>query len=217
MAWLESLTTPAGVFVATDQLAKLVSDVCWQHRIRVPEQVAILGADNDQALLEMCNPALSSIDTNGVRVGFEAAALLDGLMAGRRVGQRTVRIPPQGVVLRRSTDLLAIDDDVVAEAVRFIHTHRNRPITVKQVVSELSVSRRSLELRFSRSLRRTPWQEIRRSQIEHVKQMLRETDLPVQDLARSSAFGNSRRLSTIFRQETGATPTGYRRKHRAGT
>jgi len=215
--WIESLPTPVGVFAVNDELAKVVADVCWERGLMVPEQVAILGADNDVPLLEMCNPGVSSLDIDGVRVGFEAAALLDRLLAGDAAPDAAVLIPPRGVVTRRSTDVLAVQDPHVAAALRTIREHADLPITVAEVVAGLPVSRRAFEQRFKAAVGRTPWQEIRRAQVERVKMLLRETDLPVQRITELSAFCDPRRLCTVFREETGGTPTAYRKRFREQT
>jgi len=208
--WLEGLPRPVGILAATDELAKIIADVCWQHGIAVPEEVAVLGVDNDEPLLEMANPALSSIDVDAFRIGYEAAAMLDELLQGNVEGTPVRTVAPRGVVTRRSTDILAVDDPDVAAALRYMRSHWNEPITVKQVVDMLSVSRRAFEKRFIKRVGRTPWQEIRRTQVEYVKQLLRDTDLPIQRIADLSAFCDPRRLSNVFREETSMTPRTYR-------
>lgn len=212
IGWLQELPRPVGIFAATDELAKVLADVCWEEKIPVPEQVAILGTDNDESLLAMTNPALSSIDIDAVRIGYEAAGLLASLMEGHSPPPEPIRIPPKSVITRRSTDILAIQDQDVAAALRIIHERRHQSLTVKEIVFKLAVSRRSFERRFENHLGRSPWQEIRRTQIEYVKQLLAENEYPIQTIAKMSAFGDPRRLSNVFRAETGMTPSAYRKR-----
>ena len=140
--------------------------------------------------------------------------MLDRLLAGEKSPAVPLLLPPRGVVVRQSSDLLAIADPDVAAAVRYIRDHGSRPIRVADVLDVVPVSRRGLERQFRKVLRRGIWEEIRRSHLERGKALLAGSAIPMSEVARRSGFTDSRQLSVVFRQETGLTPTAYRRQFR---
>ena len=211
-AWLEALPKPVAIFCDNDERALLVSEACYVAGIDVPNQVAILGVDNDPYLGPLGYPALSSIAIPARKVGFEAAALLNRLMMGGRAPSEPIRVPPIGVISRRSTDLLAIDDPYLASAVRFIRENAALPIDVSDVVGQVPISRRTLEKLFRDRLGRSPLEEIRRMRILKAQQLLASTDLTVDTIAEQSGFGSGSWLSANFRDTCGITPGAYRRQ-----
>ncbi|MCC5829151.1 MAG: XylR family transcriptional regulator [Phycisphaeraceae bacterium] len=215
MAWLEGLDKPIGVIGANDMRARHLLAACQWAGIAVPEQVAIIGVDGDEVLCETAVPALSSIGIDFERLGYEAAALLDRLMRGERAPQRPILLPPMGVIERQSTDILAIADPDLAHAVRLIREHASDDdLTIKRVLAEVPVSRRSLERRFREVLGRTPQAEITRIRVEQARRLLARSDLPMPQVAARSGFRSAARLAVVFHRETGQTPTAYRRHHR---
>jgi LacI family transcriptional regulator len=210
--WLRSLPKPIGVLASTDSRALQILAGCRTLAIPVPTSVAVLGVDNDDVFCELANPPLSSIALSTQHIGYEAARLLDRLMAGERPPQRQILVPPAGVVPRRSSDLPAILDADVAAAVRYISLHVQDDLQVADLLREIPLSRRSLEQRFQKALGRTPAAEIRRAQIEVARQILTQTEEPMARVALASGFSNAKQLSASFRQETGVTPTAYRRR-----
>jgi LacI family transcriptional regulator len=212
--WLRGLPKPIGVLASTDSRALQVLAVCRTLAIAVPTSVAVLGVDNDDVFCELANPPLSSIALSTQQIGYEAARLLDRLMAGEKPPQRQILIPPAGVVPRRSSDLPAILDADVAAAVRYISLHVQDDLQVADLLREVPLSRRALEQRFVKALGRTPAAEIRRAQIEVARQLLTQTEEPMARVALASGFSNAKQLSAGFRQETGVTPTAYRRRAR---
>ena len=215
--WLSDLPRPVGILASHDIQGVQVSEACLRGGLRVPEEVAIVGVDDDDLLCEMARPSLSSVALPGERIGHEAARLLDLLLtgSGSPAPKANLRLPPLGVVARGSSDVLAIDDVDVAAAVRFIRSHSQEPIRVVEVLDEVSVSRRSLERRFRGALGRGIGEEIRRSRIERAKRLLSETEMPILHVATNSGFSEAKHLSVGFRQVTGMTPTEYRRRSRA--
>jgi LacI family transcriptional regulator len=209
--WLLSLPRPVGVMACYDIRARHVLDACRRVGLAVPDQVAVVGVDNDEFLCNLTDPPLSSVAPDTRRTGYEAAALLDRLMSGRerRRGQ-AVFVDPLGVVARRSTDVLALGDPDISAAVRFIREHAWEGIAVKDLLEKVPLSRRVLEGRFSKLLGRTPHDEIARVRFERVRQLLRETTLPLAEIARRSGFRNAEYLATAFRREFGASPNEYR-------
>lgn len=212
-AWLQPLPRPVGIMACYDIKGQQLLDVCRNLDIAVPEQVAVIGVDNDHLICELCMPPLSSVIPNTHRTGYLAADLLDQLMRGKRVRQLTHRIEPVGILTRRSTDTLAIEDRDVAAALRFIREYACDGIHVGQVLRAVPLSRRVLESRFVKLLGRTPHEEITRVKIERVKQLLRETELPIKAVAQRTGFSSEDYLSVAFKRVVGCAPSEFRRRH----
>lgn len=210
---LGSLPRPVGLFACNDRWGWWAGLECRAFGWRVPEDVAIVGVDNDVIMCQLCHPPLSSVATPSVRIGYEAAALLARLMAGEKPPNGPVVVAPNGVVTRQSSDVLAVDDEVVADALRYIRDHGSEPINVGSVVDYLAVSRRRLEQRFRSVLGRTPADEIRRVRIERACKLLATTDVSLSAIAMECGFSDAPRLTKVFRRETGTTPSEFR--HRA--
>lgn len=211
--WLQALPRPVGIMAASNGVARSIIAWCKAADLRVPDDVAVLGVDRDE-INDAINPPLSVVDPDHRRVGAEAAALLHRMINGEPPPAETIRIPPRGVEVRQSTDVLAIDDADVVDALRFIRARATEPLSVINVLCNVPVARRSLERRFRKHVGHSPWREIRRTQVEHIKKLLVETDLSMTELTAASAFCDPRRMCTIFREETGLTPTAYRKQHR---
>ena len=195
-----------------DIRARHVLDACRRAGLAVPDEVAVVGVDNDTFLGDLTDPPLSSVAPDTRRTGYEAAALLDRLMSGReRQRGQAIFVEPLGVVTRRSTDVLALGDADVSAAVRFIREHACDGIAVKDVLEQVPLSRRVLEGRFRKLLGRTPHDEIARIRLERVRQLLRETRLPLSDIAARSGFRTAEYLATAFRREFGTSPDAYRK------
>ncbi len=210
--WLLSLPRPVGVMASYDIRARHVLDACRRVGLAVPDEVAVIGVDNDEFLCNLTDPPLTSVAPDTRRTGYEAAALLDRLMAGKeRQRGQAIFVEPLGVITRRSTDVLALDDADVSAAVRFIRQHACEGIAVKDLLDEIPLSRRVLEGRFRKLLGRTPHDEIARVRFERVRQLLRETTLPLADIARRSGFRNAEYLTTAFHRSLGMTPHSYRK------
>jgi LacI family transcriptional regulator len=214
--WLRDGGFPQGVVCANDSLGRQVTETCRGVGIEVPDQVAVVGVDDAVGMCELSIPPLSSVRIDTYRLGWEACVLLQRFMDGEPPPEAYPRIAPLGVTVRQSSDALAIDDPEVAAAVRFIRDHAREMIDVNDVLREVPAARRSIERKFRRYLGRSPWQEIRRVQIEHVKQLLRQTDWPIVQVAEASAFRDAKTLSTVFRKETGLSPRQFRNA-RTGT
>ena len=213
-AWIRSLPKPAGVMAAYDIRGRQVLDVCRELDVRVPDEVAVIGVDNDELVCELADPPLSSVIPDTRRTGYEAARLLDTMMAGRSEKPAAHLIEPLGVVTRSSTDVLATNDADISAAVRFIRTNANHGINVGDVLRAVPLSRRVLEARFRRLLGRTPHEEITRVQIERIKELLAETDLSMAAIAHRTAFQHVEYMSVVFKRETGQPPSHYRARRR---
>jgi LacI family transcriptional regulator len=212
--WLRGLPKPVGLFAPDDLWGLQVSEACRQSGLSVPEEVALLGAENDDLHCELARPKLSSVLVPAQQIGWEAAALLDRLLGGAQPPRRPVLLPPSGVVARQSSDVLAIDDPDVVAAARFIRERGHVRLRVTDVLRDVPVGRRSLERRFRQTFGRGIWAEIRRVHVERAKRLLAETDLPIKQLAEQSGFTDFRHMAVVFRQEIGLSPTAYRNRVR---
>lgn len=210
--WLSQLPRPVGILACYDIQAQKLLEASRELNLAVPEQVAVLGVDNDRLVCELSDPPLSSIACNTHRTGLEAARLLDRMMDGEPIEPNPVLVEPQGIVVRQSTDILAIDDPEIARALRFIRENAFLGIRVADVLREVPLSRRVLETRFQRAIGRTPHQEITRLKIERVKELLSATDAPLAEIARRTGFEHVEYLSVFFKRATGLAPGQYRQR-----
>ena len=208
--WLASLPKPAGLLVTTDSYAMYVFEACHSLRIAIPEEIAILGIDNDELFCHALNPQLSSIDQNSKLVGYYAAGILERKMKHRFVSRTPVFTPPAFVVSRKSTDIVNVDDEDVIFALRFIRENISERIDVHDLVKVLNLSRSTLERRFRQSLGATPCEEIKRCQMNRAKELLRETDLAVAKIAMQCGFAEMDYFVRTFRRVCGKTPNQYR-------
>lgn len=210
--WILSLPRPVAVLACYDIKGQQILDVCREYDVRVPEDLALLGVDNDELVCDLCTPPLSSVIPAAHRSGREAARLLDKMMSGETIQPLAHLIAPIGVATRPSTDVLAVDDPDVASALRFIRDHSCQPINVQDVLEHVPLSRRVLEKRFRAIVGRTPHQEIIRRRIDRVRQLLLETDWTLAQIARRTGFQNEEYLSVTFRREMKMPPGRYRRE-----
>jgi LacI family transcriptional regulator len=212
--WLKTLRGPLAVFCCNDEMGRHVVEACRLAEVRVPEDLAVLGVDNDEVLCELSNPPLSSVELGAERLGYRAATLMARLLYGKDAPAEIPRIAPVGVVTRRSTDHLPIEDPLINAALRFVWEHSAEGLQVRDLVRALKVSRRWIELRFQRVLGCSPASQIRNVQIEHAKKLLAESDLLMPVVAANAGFGDAKLLIAVFRREVGMTPTEYRDKYR---
>ena len=219
-AWMNQWETPIGVFVYSDDVGRMVTQVCLRRGLRVPEDVAIIAGANEEALCENPRPSLTSLEFGYERIGYEAARMLDQLMQQR--GKRTKKaktqdspqhifIPPQGLVVRESTDFFAVDDELVASAMSFIASNSHRRIGQDDVARAVSTETRTLQRRFRRILDQPIAAVVRQVRIERAK---RESDRTMQEIARDVGFGEAMRMYEVFRRELGVTPTEYRQQRK---
>ena len=216
IAWLRQLPKPVGLMACYDLRGQQVLDACREAGLAVPDDVAVLGVDNDELLCELAAPPLSSVIPNARRTGYEAARLLDRLMGGEKVAPQAHLIAPLGVAARQSTDVLAIDDRAIVQAVQFIREHACEGINVADLLKAVRMSRRVLEQRFRRLLGRTPHEEILHIKLARVQRLLAETDLPLYQIAERTGFEHVEYLSVTFKRELGVTPRQFRERIRAG-
>ena len=211
--WLMSLPKPIGLMSCNDDCGQNVAEICKIVGLYVPGEVAIVGVNNDEVICGLSDPPLSSIPLNAERAGYEAAELLDRLMSGEKMAGQRIIDHPTHVVTRQSTDILAIEDHEVAEAVYFIRQRPKEPIQVTDVVSASTLSRRTLEQRFRNILGHSILSEIRRVRIELVIQMLVSTTLSISQIALALGYTGIDHISRYLKRETGMTPLAYRKMY----
>lgn len=213
--WLQELPKPVGIFAWDDMAAHDLAAACFQASIGVPDRVAILGVNNDDLLCDSAWPPLSSVEVDYVRVGFLAGQMLDKLISGEKIPKnaRVVRVPPKGVVRRQSTDVLAVQDAFLADAIRYIRNHACDPCTVRDVLKHVPVGRRWLERHLVETLGRTPHDEIIRVRVATAQRLLQHPEESIPHVADICGFSAVPNMTRTFQQVLGTTPGAFRRKH----
>jgi len=211
--WLKALPKPVGVMTCVDDQSLHVLEVSKLAGLDVPNEVAIIGVDNDELVCRLAQPQLSSVSLAAERAGYEAAELLDKLMAGKKMTKQRILTLPTHIETRQSTDMLAVEDPEVAHALQFIRDHQNEPLQVSDVINAVALSRRALQLRFRRVLGRSILDEIRRVRTDQVAKMLAETNLPVSKIAMEMGYTGIDHIARYFRREKGMTPLAYRKRY----
>ena len=214
--WLRQLPKPLAILACNDVRGRQVLSVCNEADIAVPNQAAVLGIDNDDVHCELCDPPLSSIDPNVEQIGYEAATLLDRLIQGAKPPAANILVSARGVVVRHSTDILAIDNTDAAEAIRLVREHACDGLSVEHITGRMSVSRSTLERWFEKYLGRSPTAEILRVQVQHVQELLRTTTLTLEEIAQRTGFTHVESMQRVFKRTTGHSPGSYRKQTRAG-
>lgn len=210
--WLAALPKPTGLLACNDDRARQVVDACLTAGLSVPEEIAIVGADNDEFVCNLSNPPISSVALNVEEAGFEAARLLDDLMRGGRPQPRDIIPATLGVVTRRSTEVTAIQDPTVAEAVRFIRANGRKPLQVSDVVEAAAVSRRGLYDRFRRALGCSVHEYIKKARVAEIERLLLDTETPVSEIAELLGFPSADHIASYFRSVRGVNPLTLRRQ-----
>lgn len=213
--WLRKQPRPLALFACNDVCGQQVLNACREHDIKVPDEVAVLGVDNDDVLCNLCEPPLSSIEPNTERLGMEAAQLLAAMMEGKKIRGGLVQIPPLRVVERASTDVVAIEDPITVQAVRFIRDHVSDGISVKDVLASVNRSRTDLELRFRRWLKSSLRDEIIRRRLDRACALLRQTDLGLDAIATQTGCSTTSHFCRLFQTRFGQTPSEYRHEKKA--
>jgi LacI family transcriptional regulator len=211
--WLR--TPPVGIMASTDLRACMVADACARVGLRIPEDVALIGVDNDPAC-EFNDPPLSSISRNDAQVGLAAAALLDRLISGEPPPGRPILVPPDRVICRLSTQTLAIEDVRIAKAVEYIQRNFHRPFGVEELLRVVSISRRAFEQHFLKNVGMTAYAFINRQRVEHASHLLAEQKKrSITEIAHLSGFSDPRRLRLVFRRMKGTSPILFQHETRS--
>lgn len=209
--WLLQLPRPVALMSANDDLGGQLVELCKECQIRVPGDCAVVGVDNDPVVCGLSDPPLSSVNIQFRQAGYHAAATLDRLMNGLPPDAWSITASAGEIAERQSSNIIAVDDPVVAKALRFIHEQAHRPISVMDVARASGVSRRILELRFQQTLNRTVLQQYRAARASHIARLLSETTLSLAEIAEQCSFSQFSHLTRFFRDMHGQTPSAYRR------
>jgi LacI family transcriptional regulator len=212
LGWLRKVAHPMAVMCSNDDIGLRVLDACRCGAIPVPDHIAVAGVGNDACLCELAVPPLTSVDLDPARIGYEAAAALERMMQGKAPRQVETRFAPRGIVARISTDVMAIGDETLARAIRFIREGACQEFSVEDVLRYTGFSRTALDARFRRVLGRTVHQEIQHVRLERVKHLLADTDKPIKEVALLAGFHQPEYMMRVFRRHTGQTPAGFRKR-----
>jgi LacI family transcriptional regulator len=210
IAQLKPAAKPLAVFAANDEQALEVLEACEISGLTVPEQVAVMGAENYLMAPDAMRTPISSVDTNLELLGYTGAALLEDLMNGKKAPEEPIRVPAAGIITRKSSDLLAIRHKGVANSLRFIWGHASRPISVKDLVGVAAMSRRGLHKAFVENVGRTPGQELQRVRIDRARRLLAESNHKLEVLASLCGYQSANSFCVAFKQATGLSPKQFR-------
>ena len=210
--WVRALPKPVGIMVCSDQKGLELLEACLSEEIPVPEQVAVIGVDNDTALCEIADPPLTSIRGGHSIVGHEAAAMMDRLLQGEPSGPTPLRVPPIEVVERESSGSIAINDAVVAKGLKFIREHLSESINNDSISRAAGISRTLFQKRFRESMGTSIREHILARRIERATSLIKQTDIPLSEIAYRSGFRHQEYLGQVIKKATGCTPGELRRK-----
>ena len=212
--WIKTLPKPVGILACNDDRGQHILEVCKLSGLKVPEEVAVIGVDNDPMICEIGDPPLTSIALNVESGGYKAAKLLDELINGKKMKGQQIMVTASHIVQRQSSDILAVNDVEVASAIRFINENAKNKILVKDVVKTTGISRRTLEQRFRKTIHRSIYDEIRKVRVEWISKLLIETDLPISNITALFNFTDVEHISRYFKKEKGIGLRQFRNLHR---
>lgn len=210
--WLATLALPVGVFVSCDHIAPLLLEACGRLGLTVPENLAVVGVNNDTVACNVCSPTLSSIDASHFEVGYRAARLLNDLLEGGKPPKDPIYVAPTRLIVRGSSGELAISDPLIARAARFINRNAGSPIGVDDVVASVPLSRRELQRRFRQVTGRTIHASILDARLTIAKRLLGNPEYTVDAVAELSGFGSRQHFAKTFKTQTGVTPAKFRKE-----
>src|SRR3990172_1234992 len=211
--WIKTLPKPVGIFACNDDRGQHILEVCKLIDLKVPEDVAVVGVDNDPMICEIGDPPLTSIALNVESAGYEAAKLLDGLIEKKKISKRQILVSPSHIVQRQSSNILAVDNAEVALAIRYIRNNAKNKILVKDVVKTTGISRRALERRFRKTIHRSIYDEIKLVRIEWISKLLIESDLSISKITSLFNFTDVEHISRYFKKEKGIGLREFRKLH----
>ncbi len=211
-AWLEQLPRPTGLMACNDRIARDVVALCRRSGIRVPDDLAIVGVDNDDVECAMSQVPLSSVKLPTATIGFRAAEVLEGMMSGKQRRPHPIYLGPESIVTRQSSDTYMFENLELRAALRYIREHAEEPITVTDILQAVPVSRRWLEKQFQSVLGGTIRHEVLKAHAEYAKRLLVDTDLKIATISRKSGYTRYQVFAQLFKQSTGMLPSEYRRR-----
>jgi LacI family transcriptional regulator len=212
--WIKTLPKPVGMLACNDDRGQHILEVCKRIGFKVPEDVAVIGVDNDPMICEIGDPPLTSIALNVESAGYEAAKLLDQLINKKKIVGKQIMVNPSHIVQRQSSDILAVNDTEVALAIQYIRNNTKNKILVKDVVETTNISRRTLEKRFRKTIHRSIYDEIRLVRVELISKLLIETNLPISQITSFFNFTDVEHISRYFKKEKGIGLREFRKLHK---
>ncbi len=218
VTWLQELPKPVGVFSITDSLGLHVLKACQMAGLAVPEEIAVVGCENDSTLCDISSPQLSSLEVDGFKVGYQAAALLEQMMAkAKPTAPVETLIPPKEIIARSSSDQLVVHDQVIRFALKMIREQATKGIRVADLCDQLNLSRSTLERRMEAAIGRKTKSEILRLQFKEVNRLLRDTEHTIEAISEMAGFKTASYLQASYAKRFGETPGAFRKRHQAGT
>lgn len=213
--WLKKLPKPVGILCVQDYRARIILELCEELALNVPDEVSVLGIDNDQMTCEYCTPSLSSISRDPFACGLAAAELLDHLMLKRRPPKQPILVPPGGVIQRQSTCRLYDADPLIREAISFVQNNLQHAFSIRDISSHIKLSRRTLETRFRNKLGVTPHAYILQQRVTLAKSLLLQTNIyrSLGEIAYACGFNTVKAFRLAFKAQTGLTPALYRKQY----
>lgn len=211
--WIKSLPKPIGIFACNDDRGHHILEVCKMINIKVPEEVSVIGVDNDPMICDIGDPPLTSIALNVESAGYEAAKLMDELISNKSSSAGQILVYPSHIIQRQSSNILAVKDSEVVKAIHYIKNNAKDKLLVKEVVKATSLSRRTLERRFKKTIHRSIYSEIQRVRIELISKLLIETDLPIYQITSHFNFTDIEHISRYFKTEKGIGLREFRKIH----
>jgi LacI family transcriptional regulator len=213
--WLAALPKPVGIFAVHDPLGRFLCSTCQQMGIAVPEQVAVIGANNDELVCGLSYPMLSSVAIPWDAIGALVGESIQGLLNNVRPSSKPILVPPGGVMMRHSANHLAVDDPQLRRAMSYMSDRVQDPISVGQMCDELRVARRSLERKFKEFYRCTPWEMLCRLRVARAKQLLAQTNHPIGRISELCGFNDAERMAVVFKRVTGEAPSSFRKSRKS--
>lgn len=214
--WLISLPKPIALMTCDDNQGLHITEACKQNKIRIPEEVAVLGVDNDEMLCDLSDPPLSSIGLDIEKGGYDTAKLMEHMIQNGTEHYYDILVKPTQIITRQSTDIYATNDDYIASTLKYIHKNIEKNLQVDEVVRQVPLSRRSLEKRFLQITGYPIYKYIFNLRIEKFTQKLLETDQTVFEIALDLGLNDSKNIARQFKQVKGCNPIEYRKRYLAG-
>lgn len=212
--WIKSLPHPVALMACDDTQGNRIMEVCRVLGIHIPEEISVLGVDNDEIICSLSEPPLSSVSLNIAKGGYEAARLIDKLMQDKESAYEDVIIQPVTIVNRLSTDIYATDNPAILAALRYIHQNLANKINVEDIVKQVPLSRRLLEVRFRQVTGQSIYQYVSDLRMERFSQLLLAGNEPIADLAMQVGLSDFKNLSRQFKSWKGCTPIEFRKRNR---
>ena len=213
--WVDALPKPVGIFACNDDEGQHILEVCKLINIKVPEEAAVIGVDNDPMICEISDPPLTSIALNVESAGYQAAKLMDSMIEKKKTSLKQIKVSPTYIIQRQSTDILAVNDANVLQAIQFIRKNAKNKIHIEDVVQASGINRRTLERRFKQIINRSISNEIQHVRVELITKLLIETDLPISQINSFFDFTDAEHISRYFKKEKGVGLREFRKLHQS--